>query len=120
MHIQYFSDGTPCECEYIMKYFAASKGNLESEVAHPCLREKTYFPNGKLQHDRPGLNSNHEREGIDWHFDRSGALAFAVPVKRSHWHGIYKEYNTDTGVLIGEIAFSHRTTHACFSMENFV
>jgi hypothetical protein len=105
--IEHYKDGTPCECDFMVRSFYKS-GVLCWETpwvnneAHGI--EKFYYESGAMYRETSYVNG--KKHGICKEYHESGALWQEIPYVNDKIHGIYKKYHK-SGILAWKAGYKH-------------
>jgi antitoxin component YwqK of YwqJK toxin-antitoxin module len=124
IHTEYYKDGTPCECDFMVRDHFSRTRALWCETPYVNGKkhgiERWYYYSGALHAKSPYVNN--KKQGTEEVYYESGALELATSYADDNPHGIEKQYN-EFGVLTNEIFFFHGTFVDDFfvsPIENYV
>ena len=106
MPLLHFLDGTPCECDEIVRVVTTVHNNefVFKETALPCLITHEYCAEDdccRTSSIIPGVNSRGSKEGLSIEFFRDGSVRSVEPFVNGKVHGMRKCYK-ESGVLYDE------------------
>jgi antitoxin component YwqK of YwqJK toxin-antitoxin module len=83
LHIEYYKDGTPCECDKMERdYYCQNEDGVQT-----------------IARESPIINGHHH--GIERLYYMSGVLSDETPYVNGKWRGIERQYSS-SGVLTAE------------------
>jgi antitoxin component YwqK of YwqJK toxin-antitoxin module len=112
MHIEYYKDGTSCECDEMRRDYYSVDGSTWTEIPYVNGKEhgigKEYYGSGALSIEIPYVNGR--AHGLRKEYYESGALGQETPYVSGRIHGKSRDY-FKTGNLWTEVSYTNDKRH---------